>query len=186
MGLLDSVKNFVFQKGFEDEYYYDEVDEDDGGYAHESDDISYIDSRRSYTRAPETKKSDTIALPSRVFVARASEKDQVYAMPGANMQIVISAPTDIDAASYVCDLLKQQKTVIVNMEGVEMKDAQRIMDFLAGVAYSIDGDVQPISSRIYVVSPKNVEVSEHFKEQLKANGIFSGLNFKSAFGGRAL
>jgi len=181
MGIFDSLKNFVFQTGFEDELVLEEEDDIEPEVAPRN------DTRRSFPQGGEARANDTVTLPSRVLLARASEKDQVYTMPpastpmSANMQIVISQPTDIDGASYICDLLKENKSVIVNMEGIDMKDAQRIMDFLAGVTYSIKGDVQPISSRIYVCSPENVDVSEHFKEQLKANGIFSGLNFKSPF-----
>ncbi|MCL2396611.1 MAG: cell division protein SepF [Defluviitaleaceae bacterium] len=185
MGILTRVKNFVFQQGYDDDYYYEEVEEQQGDEAFDrKDDIPYIDSRRSYERSADAKKSDTIELPSRA-TAKASGKDAVYALPGAaNMQIVISTPADIDAASAVCDLLKQHKTVIVNMENVEMKDAQRIMDFLSGVTYAINGDIQSISNRIYIVAPETVEVSEHFKEHLKAQGLFSGFGLKASYGGR--
>ena len=185
MGLMQRVKDFVFQSGYEDEYYYDEIEDgEDVGFDREEDEIPYIDSRR-HERKAEMKKTDTIELPSRATAARAAGKDQIYSLPGAiNMQIVISTPADIDAASAVCDLLKQQKTVIVNMEGIDMKEAQRIMDFLSGVTYAINGDIQAISGRIYVIAPESVEVSEHFKEHLKANGVFAGFNLKTAFGGR--
>ena len=182
MGIMQRVKDFVFQQGYEDEYYYDDIDEGDNVGFGRDDEIPYIDSRRT-ERKTEMRRTDTIELPSRASGSRTTGRDNIYALPGVtNMQIVISTPTDIDAASAVCDLLKQHKTVIVNMEGIDMKEAQRIMDFLSGVTYAINGDIQGISGRIYVIAPENVEVSEHFKEHLKANGVFAGFNLKTAFG----
>ena len=179
MGIFSSVKNFVLKNGYDNEEYFDEIDDNDT-YAYEDDDIPYIDSHRSYSRNSDFRKSDTITLPSRA--TKAKEDDNVYAMPSsAGHKIVISAPKNIDEASYVCNALKENKTVIVNMEGVDTKESQRIMDFISGVTYAIDGDVQPITARVFAVSPKNVEVTEHLKEQLKANGIFPTFGFKTAF-----
>jgi len=188
MGILASVRNFVFQKS-DDEYYYDELDSYEDEYEQDDSDragsdVPYAASRRRETSRPfEHNSGDTIALTSRSAAAKNSEAGQVYTMPGMkNQQVVISSPADIDDASVVCDYLKQHKTVVVNMETIEIAEGQRIMDFLGGVVYAIKGDIQKISNRIYIVAPENVEISEHYKEQLKAQGIFSG--FKTAFGGR--
>ena len=180
MGILSGLKNFVFQKNYDEENYYDEFDDTDN-YIYEDDDVAYIDNRRSQTRSTEPKKSDTIALTSRS--SRVKDDDSVYTFAGAaaSLKIVIAAPKNIDEASYVCDSLKENKTVIVNLEEVETRDSQRIMDFIAGVSYAINGDVMQITNRIFVVAPKNVEVTEHLKEQLKASGIFPSFGLKTAF-----
>ena len=187
MGILASVRNFVFQKS-DDEYYYDELDSYEDEYEQDdsdraSGDVPYIASRRRETgRTAEHSSGDTIAI-TRSTSSKSSEAGQVFTMPSMkSQQVVISSPADIDDASVVCDYLKQHKTVVVNMETIEIAEGQRIMDFLGGVVYAIKGDIQKISNRIYIVAPENVEISEHYKEQLKAQGIFSG--FKTAFGGR--
>jgi len=186
MSIFRGIKNFVFQKGYDEEYY----DEDDNNeaYSYEDDDIPYIDSRRgSYERRnSEVKRNDnaTITLPNRTTAkAKDDDQSQVYALGAISggHKIVISSPKNIDEASYVSDCLKENKTVIVNLDEVDTKDSQRIMDFISGVTYSISGDVQPVSTRIFIVSPKNVEVTEHLKEQLKANGIFPGFGLRTVF-----
>lgn len=185
MGIINSVKNFVFQKSYDDDEYVYEYDaEYDGEYdnrfkqrnENRDENVTHIERHRNL------KKEAPSGSSSKVAVAKLNEKDKVYTISSDNMQIVISEPADIDDASSICDFLKQHKPVIVNMEAVDMKDAQRIMDFLSGVVYSIQGDIQTVTSRIFIVAPENVDVSDHTKEHLRASGIFS--SFKTAFGGR--
>jgi cell division inhibitor SepF len=72
----------------------------------------------------------------------------------------------------LCDSIREGRTVIVNLEGVERPEAQRIADFLSGAAYSLQGDIQRISKAIFIVAPGGVKVSgEHLKEELKASGL---------------
>ena len=180
MGIVDSLKNFVFQKGYEEEYdeYEQEIDEyDDDGYER-SRDVTYIPSRNTERKYSEGRTSDTIALPSRA--PKVNEKDNVYMFPGAdNHSIVISEPTDFDAATEVCGFLKQKRTVIVKMEGKETREVQRIMDYIAGMVLALHGDIQQITNYIYIVTPENVTVSDHHKEQLKQSGILPKFKFGS-------
>ena len=202
MGLLNTVRNFVFQNSYKDDDYlyddefdteeYDRYSRDSRG--HREDAVTYIDSRRSTTRESERSRTakpryseagDTVEFASRTATPKYSEKDRVYTIPSissAEMDIIVSDPLVFDDGLAICDLLKQRKPVIVNMENVEVKEAQRIMDFLAGVVYCVNGDIQEITSRIFIVAPENVNVSDHTREHLKAQGIFS--SFKTAFGGR--
>jgi cell division inhibitor SepF len=57
------------------------------------------------------------------------------------------------------------------MENTKHDIAQRVVDFLGGVAYALDGDIQCVSNKIFIIAPKNVDISGHFKEELKANGL---------------
>jgi Uncharacterized protein conserved in bacteria len=87
------------------------------------------------------------------------------------MQVVITYPCDVDDAASSCDYLKQNKTCIINLEGVERANAQRIADFLGGAAYAINGDIQRVSNDIFIVAPANVNITGELKEELKANGL---------------
>jgi len=184
MGILSRLKRFVFQDGFEDEMLDDQVVEDEAEIF-EDENVTSISSRRH--ARPVNSRNDTIALPSRAAATRASftgERD-VYTMPGVSVpfQIVHAHPESIDSASAVCDLLKQNKAVIVDMESTDAKEGQRIMDFISGVTYAMKGDIYQVSERIFVVHPDGVEVTDQHKEQLRASGIFGGLSLK-AVGGR--
>ena len=87
------------------------------------------------------------------------------------MQVVISYPKVVDDAATACDYIKQNKTCIINLEGIDRIVAQRIADFLGGAAYAINGDIQRISADIFIIAPSNVNITGELKEELKANGL---------------
>ena len=81
------------------------------------------------------------------------------------------SPQTIDAACEVTRELRNNKTVIVNLEGLEKEMAQRITDFLSGACYALKGSLNPVSGRIYIIGPYDVDVTGEFKEELAASGI---------------
>lgn len=87
------------------------------------------------------------------------------------MQVVLTSPQGINDATAICDYIKENKTCVVNLEGVDRVNAQRIADFLAGATYSINGEIQRISNEIFIIAPANVHISGEFKEELKASGL---------------
>jgi len=171
MGFAARVKDFIFQPPAEyreEEFFEEYVDDSFGGGYGYGDEPTTL---RSGERRPD-RAGDTVVLSKKTPVKTGGE---IYNMPGMKENhIVISCPENIHTASGISDLLKQGKTVIVKMEEVEVAEAQRVMDFLSGVVHCINGEVHEITNRIFVVAPKNTEVTEHLKEHLKANGIFSG------------
>ena len=92
-------------------------------------------------------------------------------------QAIITMPKSINDASGICDYIQSNKIVAVNMENLDIEDAQRIIDFLAGVVYALKGTFKPVTDKIYLVGPENSEITSDEKEQLKSSGLFSG--FKS-------
>ena len=69
-------------------------------------------------------------------------------------------PSDIEAAQQACDHIRAGKTVICNIEKVDPRVAQRVIDFITGSAYALDGKVMPVSSVIFVVAPRNTALVE--------------------------
>ncbi len=70
-------------------------------------------------------------------------------------------------AQKICDQIKLEKPVVVNLEKVEYQVAQRIMDFLSGTCYALDGSIQKVANNIFVIAPSTVEVSSEIKEEIK-------------------
>jgi cell division inhibitor SepF len=177
MSLLAGIKNFIFQPQEEYVEIIDEIVEDDYDYVKEADKTSHFHSRERRV----DRTTDTVVLPTKKGIGKSGTSGEIYSMPGIkDNHIIISTPENIDMAGGISDFLKMGKTVIVKMEDTDVKDAQRIMDFLSGVVHCINGEVHEVTSRIFVVAPKNMEVTEHLKEHLKANGIFAGFNFRSS------
>ncbi len=80
--------------------------------------------------------------------------------PAGQQQVVIMQPADIESAQQACDHIRAGKTVICNIEKVDPKVAQRVIDFITGSAYALDGKVMPVSSVIFVVAPRNTALVE--------------------------
>ena len=90
-----------------------------------------------------------------------------------NLKVVILSPQNILEARDLCDHLKSNKPVIMNVEGVETALAQRMVDFLSGAVYCLDGDIQKISGGIFLATPASIEITGDLKDEMRNKGVFS-------------
>ncbi|MCX7923242.1 MAG: cell division protein SepF [Clostridia bacterium] len=90
----------------------------------------------------------------------------------SQFKVVIMQPDNFDDAQDICDHLKNKKPVVINLEGVEKGDAQRIIDFLSGSVYALEGSIQKVTNGIFLIAPNNVDIMGDFKEELKNKGVF--------------
>ncbi len=108
----------------------------------------------------------------KIFGKKNKEKDKVVAMPQANanaIKMVISQPTTFEQSDEICSFLKEKKSVIVNLEYVNKDVARRIVDFISGGVYALDGYIQKISNSIFLVAPSNYEITnEMAREEMKS------------------
>ena len=152
-----------FKNRFLGEDEYDEYDEYEDEYEEYYDEpIKEIPPIRPSLRTTSNKKTNSKVVNINTNI---------------QMEVVVTAPVSVEEASEVCDSLKSRKTIVVNLEDVEHKTAQRITDFLCGACYALDGSIQMISNGIFIIGPMNVDISGQFKEDLKA---VSGIKFPSS------
>lgn len=90
-----------------------------------------------------------------------------------NLKVVILSPQNILEARELCDHLKSNKPVIMNVEGVDTPLAQRMVDFLSGAVYCLDGDIQKISTGIFLATPASIEITGDLKDEMRNKGVFS-------------
>ncbi|EGD47183.1 protein of unknown function DUF552 [Ruminiclostridium papyrosolvens DSM 2782] len=91
---------------------------------------------------------------------------------GNQFKMIVAQPNTFDDAQDICDHLKSKKPVVINLEGIEKQDAQRIIDFLSGSVYALDGSIQKVSCDIFVIAPNNVDVSGDLKDELRNKTVF--------------
>ena len=103
---------------------------------------------------------------------------KVVPMRRSGMEVTMVKPTSMDSSKDICNYLLSGKAVVLNMEGIHMEVAQRIIDFVSGAAYSMDGNLQRISNYIFIVTPNSVELSGDFQDILSA-GVSSGVDMSS-------
>ena len=88
---------------------------------------------------------------------------------GQMVRMVISQPTSFEQSEEICSLLKEKKSVIVNLEYVNKDVARRIVDFISGGVYALDGHIQKISNSIFLIAPMNYEITnEMAREEIKS------------------
>ena len=85
------------------------------------------------------------------------------------IEMVISQPTTFEQSDEICSFLKERKSVIVNLEYVNKDVARRIVDFISGGVYALDGYIQKVSNSIFLVAPSNYEITnEMAREEIKS------------------
>ena len=95
------------------------------------------------------------------------QMQQAQSQPNA-IKMVISQPTSFEQSDEICSFLKERKSVIVNLEYVNKEVARRIVDFISGGVYALDGYIQKVSNSIFLVAPSNYEITnEMAREEIK-------------------
>lgn len=104
---------------------------------------------------------------NRNFWNRRSNK--VVNMPQTEqIKMVISQPTTFEQSEAICDLLKEKKSVIVNLEYVNKDVARRIVDVISGAVHALDGHIQKVSNSIFLIAPYNYEItSDLAREEIR-------------------
>lgn len=99
-----------------------------------------------------------------------NKKNKVVGMPGVQqVKVIISQPSTFEQSEEICEHLKEKKSIIVNLEYVNKDVARRIIDFISGAVYALDGNIQKISNSIFLVAPFNYEITnEVLKEDIKS------------------
>ena len=88
---------------------------------------------------------------------------------GQAIKMVISQPTTFEQSDEICGFLKEKKSVIVNLEYVNKDVARRIVDFISGGVYALDGYIQKVSNSIFLAAPSNYEITnEMAREEMKS------------------
>ena len=171
MSLWDNVKKFAQPYSDDD---YDDYDEDD--------DYDDYDDRPAEKPAPSRRAPRRTPAPAPVEDEEPEEQDDYGFTPapaastgtgvssgfngqvlnmnsGSNKQeVVLFRPGSFNDTSKAADDLRNRKAVIVNMENVDKAMARRVVDFLSGCVYALDGDVKKIAQSAYLFCPHNMEI----------------------------
>ncbi len=165
MSFWDNVKKFAQPYADDD---YDDYDEDD----------DYVDEYEEPAEAPAPRREKRRAAPAPVMeeeeddygfapvpVASAAPapstgfSGQILNMSASNKQeVVLFRPGSFNDTSKAADDLRGRKAVIVNMENVDKAMARRVVDFLSGCVYALDGDVKKIAQSAYLFCPHNMDI----------------------------
>ena len=158
MSFWDEIKNFA--KPYSDEEDYDDYDD-------EMED-AFEEEAAPVERAPRFGRRE--AAPAQESFAPAMSATTAFT-PAANtgfsgqvvntsnkVQLILVRPESFNDAPTIAANMRAKKAVVLNLEGVEKNLARRVVDFLSGCAYALDGTVKKVSQATYVFCPYNMEV----------------------------
>lgn len=141
MGFLNSVKNFIGLET-EDDYYDDE-------YYDEEEEVEEPQQKR----ASSPKKSASKVVPIN---------------PGASSRIRIIKPNEFDDSTRIADEIKGGRLVIFDMGNLDDNEARRVVDFVSGTVYGVNGNIRRVSGGIFVAAPRNIDITgDNLKERTK-------------------
>lgn len=88
-----------------------------------------------------------------------------------NMRLIIVKPLEFHEAQQIVEHVKNRKPVLVNLEETEKNEAKRIIDFISGATFALDGNMQKVSQHIFVFAPAQVEVNAEIRQELSDRGV---------------
>ena len=155
MSFWDNVKKFAQPYADDDEYEYD----DDETEVYEEEETEEVEARPARRRAPifNFSADEENAAPAAAPAAKTGFTGSVVSM-GNKQEVVLFHPANFNDTSKAADDLRNKKAVIVNMENVDKAMARRVVDFLSGCAYALDGKVKKIAQSTYLFCPHNMDV----------------------------
>ena len=136
-GILNKLMDFIGIEDVDDEGYNEDYFNDEQQSMAEDNVVSLGNRGRRKTAAG----NNVVSLPT-----------------AAPMKMVVYHPVSYEDTQNIIDNLKSRKPVIVNMEELEIDCAQRILDFMAGAIYALDGTIYKISRGIFFLAPTNYDV----------------------------
>lgn len=184
MGVLDkflSIMRLDDDDDYDDDDFFDDDYEDDyeekpkksvfhrgreESYDNEDDDYNYELSSKSKSASRTNSKVTPMRQPAR-------RNNSV------SMEVCVIKPNSVEDAREITETLLSGRTVILNLEGMDLEIAQRIIDFTSGATYAISGNLQKISNYIFLVTPTNVDISGDLQDLL--NTSFDASSMRSRF-----
>ena len=88
------------------------------------------------------------------------------------MEVCVIKPASVEDAREITETLLAGRTVVLNLEGLDVDIAQRIIDFTSGSCFAISGNLQKISHYIFIITPASVDISGDFQEILNGSSSF--------------
>ncbi|MBR4070954.1 MAG: cell division protein SepF [Clostridia bacterium] len=154
MGIVDNIKKRM--GGMVDDNY-DEGYEDDGYYA---DNFGSYENDEADMSMGGAAPAGGVGMGTGVGGVQMGSGISISGSSGSALEMKVVKPDSFDSVAQIADHLLSKRTVVLNLENTNKETARRLIDFLSGVAYSIDGSLKKIASNAYVITPSNVDVGD--------------------------
>lgn len=148
MGFMDRIKNVTGANGYDDNYeddYYNNFEDDMGA-------MGDMDMGMGMNQSNIGNMGSAGPIGNMGGISLSGS--------GTALEMKVVKPQQFDSVTQIADHLLNKRTVVLNLENASKETARRLIDFLSGVAYSIDGSIKKIATNAYVITPNNVDVGD--------------------------
>src|SRR5829696_8761061 len=194
MGVRDQLERVAAWFGFgvdEDDDYYEEEEErrpyPKDRYAGDAPDIESGPTVRRLGRSERSSAFGTSL--GNLFGSEGSDRERSYgggaggsshlrAVPDQRVpptRVSVVDPSSFNDAQALADRFKRQQPVILNLQQADGELSRRMVDFCAGLTYALDGQIQTVANRVFLLTPRNVEVSAEERKRLAERAFFNQL-----------
>ena len=149
------------------------LNDDEDDYEDEYDDLEEEEEVKPSKKASRVEHDEEPARP-RAFANITPMRGGKKTTSGAGMKVCVIKPTTFEDTREIAETLLAERTVILNMEGIDLALAQRIIDFISGACYAIDGNLQKVSNYIFILTPHSVDITGDLQGIMEAFD-FSGI-----------
>lgn len=158
MGFMDELKRLAHP--YEDGEEFAEELEDETP-------VEEAERPRKSSRREDSYYSTTAPLEHR----SASTDNVVNINTTTQLQVVLVKPEKFEDASSIANHLRDKRTVVLNLESANKDIARRLVDFLSGVAYALEGKIKKVAISTYIITPYNVDIIGDLIDELESNGM---------------
>ena len=193
MGVRDRLDRIAAWFGFgvdEDDYYEDE-EEEDRRYGIEE----YANGARSTEPGPTVRRlgraerssafgtslgdlfgNESSARGERYSANQNPQPSHLRPVPDQRTtRVSVLEPSSFNDAQNLADRFKRQQPVILNLQNVDGDLSRRMVDFCSGLTYALDGNIQSVANRVFLLTPRDVEVSAEERKRIAERAFFNQL-----------
>lgn len=146
------------------------LNDEDNDYYEDDDYLDEEDPRESKPTLVKSEPSiDEEGKAKKTLPRVPAMRQQPRKITGSGMEVCVIKPTSVEDAREITETLLANRTVVLNLEGIDVDIAQRIIDFTSGSCYAISGNLQKISHYIFIITPASVDISGDFQEILSGS-----------------
>ena len=190
MGVRDRLERVAawFGFGVDDDDYYEGEEEEDRRYGEDP----YANGAKNDEPGPAVRRlgraerssafgtslGDLFGSEGPSRSERYAEQNQPHlrAVPDQRpTRVSVVEPSSFNDAQGLADRFKRQQPVILNLQNVDGDLSRRMVDFCSGLTYALDGHIQSVASRVFLLTPRDVEVSAEERKRIAERAFFNQL-----------
>ena len=183
MGFLDELKKLTQPYDDDDDFFEGANESEQSSAAAVSAAQMQFESafgeERPSAAEPAESKPDRPAEGGGLFGAFGARREKAKPRPlrertvnfgGSDTQVILFNPKSFDEAGELVGHMLRNRSVVMTLEGLPTENARRLLDFMSGIAFALEGKITPISAKTYFVTPRNVDVLGAQGEALENGG----------------